>query len=363
MAPSTGYRLPRSLLVALDQAGVDVARLAARCGLEATALEERLNPAQAGQFLAAAVAAVPDPGFGLTVGATVHPELFGIVGFTAMSASTYGEALARIARYKRLTTGDGFELLPAGDCTTLRLHLSDDAAPYARYKVDAQLAFLVAFGRLLTRRAIRPEQVAVMFPPPSYRDRYAAFFACPVAFAAPANEVTLRNADLSLPLISANPELGPLLVEQAEASLGAPAGGALDSSAGPAGPAGEMVQRTRSFLRGALRGEPPDLDIVAQRLVTSPRTLQRRLRDEGSSFQQVLAEVRLELARHYLTRTRLDSAEISYLLGFSHPHSFLRAFRRWTGMAPEEYRRHELDAVSAPDRRRTGVPRGAASRA
>jgi AraC-like DNA-binding protein len=345
MAPSTGYRLPRSLLVALDQAGVDVARLAASCGLEAAALEGRLNPAQAGQFLSAVVAAVPDPGFGLTVGATVHPELFGIVGFTAMSASTYGEALARIGRYKRLTTGDGFELLPAGDCTTVRLHLSDAAAPYARYKVDAQLAFLVAFGRLLTRRAIRPERVAVTFPPPSYRDRYAAFFACPVAFAAPANEVTLCSADLALPLISASPELGPLFVEQAEASLGAAAEIALAS---PTGPTGEMVHRTRSFLRGALRGEPPDLDTVAQRLVTSPRTLQRRLRAEGSSFQQVLADVRLELARHYLTRTRLDSAEISYLLGFSHPHSFLRAFRRWTGMAPEEYRRHELGAVTRP---------------
>lgn len=349
MAPSTGYRLPRSLLVALDQAGVDVARLAARCGLEVAAIEERLTPAQAGQFLTAAVAAVPDPGFGLTVGATVQPELFGIVGFTAMSAATYGEALARIGRYKRLITGDGFELLPAGDCTTVRLHLSDAAAPYARYKVDAQLAFLVAFGRLLTRRAIRPEEVAVMFPPPSYRDRYAAFFACPVAFAAPANEVTLRNADLALPLISASPELGPIFVEQAEASLGAVAETAPPAPrplAPPVLPTGEMVHRTRSFLRSTLRGEPPDLDTVAQRLVTSARTLQRRLRAEGSSFQQVLADVRLELARHYLTRTRLDSAEISYLLGFSHPHSFLRAFRRWTGMAPEEYRRHELGAVT-----------------
>ena len=250
MASSNGYRLPRSFLVALEQAGVDVARLAARCGLEEAALEGRLPPAQAGRFLTAAVAAVPDPGFGLTVGATVHPELFGIVGFTAMSASTYGEALARIGRYKRLTTGDGFELLPVGDCTTVRLHLSSAAAPYARYKVDAQLAFLVAFGRLLTRRAIRPEQVAVMFPPPSYRDRYAAFFACPVAFAAPANEVTLRSADLALPLVSASPEIGPILVAQAEASLGAASETAPDVPTrpngstgpdGPHGPTGEMV--------------------------------------------------------------------------------------------------------------------------
>jgi AraC-like DNA-binding protein len=344
MAASTGYRLPRSLLVALEQAGVDVARLAARCGLEAAALHERLPPAQAGRFLAAAVAAVPDPGFGLTVGATVRPELFGVVGFTAMSAPTYGDALARIGRYKRLTTGDGFERLPAGDCTTVRLHLSDADAPYARYKVDAQLAFLVAFGRLLTGRALRPEQVRVGFPPPSYRDRYTAFFACPVVFDAPAHEVTLRNADLALPLISASPELEPLLVAHAEASLDeAPSEVAPGA---PAPPRRETMERTRSLLRNTLCGEPPDLDTVAQHLLTSPRTLQRRLREEGSSFQQVLAEVRLELARHHLTRTRLDSAEISYLLGFSHPHSFLRAFRRWTGMTPEEYRRHELAAVT-----------------
>jgi AraC-like DNA-binding protein len=77
---------------------------------------------------------------------------------------------------------------------------------------------------------------------------------------------------------------------------------------------------------------------VAARLGVSPRTLQRRLTEEGATFQQVLDGTREELARHYLGTTAMAGAEISFLLGFEEPSSFVRAFHDWTGVTPEQMR-------------------------
>ena len=82
------------------------------------------------------------------------------------------------------------------------------------------------------------------------------------------------------------------------------------------------------------------MDHVARKLAISKRTLQRRLREDGATFQEVLADVREALARHYLQRTTLSGAEISYLLGFEDPNSFSRAFHAWTGKTPEQLRSH-----------------------
>lgn len=72
------------------------------------------------------------------------------------------------------------------------------------------------------------------------------------------------------------------------------------------------------------------------KLGLSTRTLQRRLKEEGTSFQRTLDEVRTELARHYLKNSSMSGAEISFLLGFEDPNSFFRAFQRWTGKTPRE---------------------------
>ena len=81
---------------------------------------------------------------------------------------------------------------------------------------------------------------------------------------------------------------------------------------------------------------------VARRLAVSTRTLQRRLSEEGTSFQQELNGLRADLARHYLTNSRYSSAEISFLLGYSDPNSFIRAFHAWTGQTPESARSFQV---------------------
>ncbi len=103
--------------------------------------------------------------------------------------------------------------------------------------------------------------------------------------------------------------------------------------------------RARAILIEAMPSGQVTVNHVARRLAMSPRTLQRRLRDEGTSFKAVVREIRERLSRHYLGQTRRSASEIAYLLGFEEPNSFFRAFHRWTGTTPESLRQSLQAAV------------------
>jgi AraC-like DNA-binding protein len=101
----------------------------------------------------------------------------------------------------------------------------------------------------------------------------------------------------------------------------------------------DAIDRVRATIRRELAGGDPSLDQVARELGTSRRSLQRRLADENLTYAQVLDDVRSTMARAYLAQRELSIAEVGYLLGFSEQSSFTRAFRRWTGVSPAEFRR------------------------
>lgn len=100
-----------------------------------------------------------------------------------------------------------------------------------------------------------------------------------------------------------------------------------------------LEAKTRALVMESLPEGPLSIELAARRLGLSSRTLQRRLRDEGTSYQGVVRGAREQLARHYVGDTRLSFAEIAYLLGFDKTRSFFRAFRTWTGTTPQSLRR------------------------
>jgi AraC-like DNA-binding protein len=315
--------LPRGLLVALREAGVDVDALARTAGL-AGGRHEPATPAIARAFLSRAIEEVP-PWFGLALGFDLRPELWGVAGLVAMTAATLGDALTRIARYKRAITGDTLELDQRRRELVVRVLLADAAAPYARQQLDAELGFLVALARRLVEPGLRPIRVCVELSRPPYHDRYAPLFGCEAQFDCAASEVAFDRDDVARPLVSANHALGELLSSHAVELMPATDGVA-------------FADRVRGAIRALLADGEPEIGAVARQLGSSARSLQRHLRAEGTSFASVLDEVRSSLARSYLRDPEISLAEISFLLGFSHPNSFFRAFRRWTGMTPDDYR-------------------------
>jgi AraC-like DNA-binding protein len=148
-----------------------------------------------------------------------------------------------------------------------------------------------------------------------------------VRFGAPLTKLVFDASILELPLVGADLTLGSLLERQAEESLAGAARG------------GGFAGRVREVIKEGLPGGEARVEAACRRLGVSPRTLQRKLREEGTSFQGLLEEVQRALAEFYLRDREVAICEVSYLTGFSQPSAFHRAFRRWTGQTPKEFRR------------------------
>ncbi|NNF90852.1 MAG: helix-turn-helix domain-containing protein [Boseongicola sp.] len=259
---------------------------------------------------------------GLVLGQAVSPEVFSPPLFAAYCCENLIAATERLARYKPLIGPVRLEshLLAGG------LEVTVDAEPETALPdeyVAAELVFLVNLARKATRHPIRPVAIE-MVSPPDHPD-YAEFFGHAV-YAGPFNRVVFAPDDARRPFLSANPAMFSVFEPELRARLDE-----LEMSA-------TTGDRVRSALMEALPSGQPDVGTVARRLGTSARTLQRRLGTEGTSFQDVLQDLRERLARHYLATTPHTSGEISYLLGYEDPNSFTRAFHTWTGTTPETYR-------------------------
>jgi AraC-like DNA-binding protein len=312
------------LLALLVEAGVQVEALARKVG--ATSASARLTPAQMDALLDLALPAAGTDASRLMMAMDVRPELFGVVGLSAMAAPTLGVALARFERYKRLFALDIIGLVPGRDSTRVQVHLARPDGPTARMRAEMEMVFLLSFARRMTRTQVIPLRVDFRGPVPAHQARLESFFKAPMHHGQESDALVFSTLDLARPLVSSNSELAGLLGPRAEQLL-VETGGQ------------DVAEQVRAALRRMLAGDEPSMEAVAQSLGTSERSLQRRLSEAGTSFVALLGEVRWELARERLAQTDMDVAELSFLLGFSDPSAFHRAFKRWEGMTPLEYRR------------------------
>jgi AraC-like DNA-binding protein len=175
-------------------------------------------------------------------------------------------------------------------------------------------------------REFTPLRVGFAHEAPPDVSVYEGFFGCPVRFDAGVNELVFSPAVWRESIEVGNPDLSAILERYAEDIL----------SRLPRG--GELLPRVRSALSDELRGGDPTQTVIAKKLGLSPRTLQRRLKDEGATFAQLLDDVRTEAAKVLLADANLSVGEVGLLLGFFDHGSFTRAFRGWTGQTPSAWR-------------------------
>jgi len=184
--------------------------------------------------------------------------------------------------------------------------------------------FWVALARIATRHHVCPVNLTAPALPRNPA-RLEGFFGARIRKGG-THTVTFSAADAARPFLTENepmwrfyaPELRRRLSDlQAEATV---------------------AERVRAALHETLPAGDSSMTAVTKQLAVSSRTLQRQLRDEGTTYQTVLARTREDLARHYLRRGNLRTSEIAYLLGYDDTNSFYRAFRSWTGTTPETLR-------------------------
>lgn len=270
--------------------------------------------------------AVSEPG--LAIGANLAPGPFSVLGYLLQSSATLGDALAAALRYQRLV-GEGGELQLQERGNELRV-LYRPVNPHAAVTRTRVLALMVFWIQLMAPlvhhyRLLRAE---FAHPQPDDLTPYQAAFNCPLAFGCADYALVLPLELRAAPLIQANPPLQTLLRQHAEALLARL-------------PSEGLVARVVTLLGAQLAHGEPDRAELARTLNLSERTLQRRLADEGSSYQQLLSDTRQQLAERYLDDGQLPAAEIALLLGYSEPSVFFRAFRNWTGLTPGEYRQRK----------------------
>jgi AraC-like DNA-binding protein len=259
----------------------------------------------------------------LEVGRAITVEAFSPPIMAALCSPTLTVAAQRIATYKPLVGPFRLDVTDTPDGLRIACRWPPDQQP-PTLLAKSELVFWVALARIATRHHVRPTQVTV----PARRRDYAALedYLGARVRAGDAHSVTFSAADAARPFLTENepmwrffaPELRRRLSDlQAEATA---------------------ADRVRAALHETLPAGAPSIAAVTRRLAVSSRSLQRQLRDEGTTFQAVLARTREDLARHYLRQGNLRTGEIAYLLGYNDTNSFYRAFRTWTGTTPETLR-------------------------
>jgi len=331
---SVSASITQAVLHAANRLGLDRARLLADCGLVENQLADpdARVPFSAQERLWQQLSHLPHGEPGLALGVNLAPGPFSVLGYLLQSSATLGDALAAGLRYQRLV-GEGGEVQLQerdGELHVLYRPLHPDL-PATRTRV---LALMACWVRMVTPLVDDLHLLRAQFvhARPDDLTDYDDVFACSLQFCAEHYGLVLPGSMRDAPLIQANPPLQSLLRQHAEALLARL-------------PSEGLSARVVALLGEQLAQGEPDRSKLARALHLSERTLQRRLADEGSSYQQLLNDTRRQLAEHHLRHSKLPAAEIALLLGYSEPSVFFRAFRQWTGLTPGEYRaRHGAKA-------------------
>ncbi|HMB25691.1 MAG: helix-turn-helix domain-containing protein [Chloroflexota bacterium] len=267
-----------------------------------------------------------EPAFALRLVHTINAKTTDPAVIAFLSSGNLNMALKRTAHYKPIVAPVRLTVEQSDRQTILTFGELPQNGSLPALFVAFELMFWVQLARIATREQINPETVHSSLDLPE-ADAYEAFLGTRIR-RDEINRVTFSAVDAQKPFLTANHALWAILEPAFDKRME-------DLTQGAA-----FRERVRACLLEMLASGDYSMTDVASRLAISNRTLQRRLMEEGTTFQEVLDKLREELARHYLSTTDYTSAEISFLLGYEEPNSFFRAFRAWTGQTPEIVRTH-----------------------
>lgn len=310
--------------VALDALAL-AAALPAHCLAplpESLAAEHYVRLLDAGAKLSA------HPHFGLQVGQHVKLGTYSVYGLILLSCRDFGQALQQTLRYEGL----------AHDLGRSALHVSGGVAEYqwhshfphaSRHLAESVFAGIRVFGNWLAGTALPPAAVSFTHAAPKDCSAHRALFGANVQFGAPSHCARFDATLLTLPVPNADVGLYPVLQQHAERLLREKQRAQTD---------GSIVALVRATVANNLAQDRARLPTVAEDLNLTPRTLQRKLQDAGTNFQQVLDQTRQQLAQDYLHQRALSLADLAFLLGYRDQSAFTHAFKEWTGESPGSWR-------------------------
>jgi AraC-like DNA-binding protein len=269
-----------------------------------------------------------DDDIGLHAAEGLRPGAFDVIDYAIRTAPTLRASLQRLARYNRLEHDVAvFTIIDRGPVTRIEHAFRVAGAVQSRHSAEFTMAAVLVVSAQLLGQPVYARVVEFRHAAPSATGEHVRVFGVRPRFGAAVNALEIDSALVDRPIPDADPALSRVIERHAEARL-----------LGQPEPAETTAVRVQRLLARDLPAGEVSLSEVAAALHMSPRSLQRRLGDEGTSFDAVLDELRRDLALRYLADPKIAIAEVAYLLGFSEPSSFHRAFKRWTGATPREAR-------------------------
>lgn len=321
-----------ALLALAEELGVARETLLAQARVRPEILQSpngRLSFIDFNLLASAALVLCNEPALGLVLGQRLNVSTHGILGYAVLSSANLERAIAFALKYYRvLGLAYDLEMVEDNGVSYLRASESIPLGPMGRFAAEGLMTSLHTIARFLVGEPLQGVSVGFAHAEPAYVQRYTEVFGGEVLFDQPFHFIGLPSEYLARPMALANPATVQMCEQQCEALLAT-----LDVQEG-------LLTRIRRLLL-ARPGEFPDLESVAADLHTSGRSLRRHLSNLGTTYQEVLDDVRKRLALQYLTTTHLPLYEIALLLGFNDPSNFRRAFRKWTGKLPTDYRQDD----------------------
>lgn len=322
------FRVSAAIPHKLEDLGLSSEQVLSRAGLPPGLLNQEkmlLSTEELFAFYSAIAELSQDPAIGLQLGVADRIERYDPVAIAALCTRSFRDALARIARYKQITCPESIDVVEQGDESCIHFNFLLAQAEEPAILIDVCFAWLLSLARRGMGERIIPIRVEFRRSP-SHQQTYERYFEAPVRFNCPQNALVFSKADLDKPFVTHNADLLAAVAPQLEAEL---------SHHLSQKTIGEQV---KTALKRLLAGQRPGIAAVSRDLRMSTRTLQRRLTEEGVTFQQLMQDARRELAHHYLLHTNFELNETAYLLGYEDANSFFRAFQAWEGTTPGQWR-------------------------
>jgi AraC-like DNA-binding protein len=288
-------------------------------------------------FLERVAAADPSPtSLPLRAGAAMRCDDYGAFGLAWKSARTLRGSYARAERYWRvLTSVSAYEVEPAEGGALMHLHRGGERRLGLRLSNEATIASIASISREVSTRPFRPLAVYFKHPAPPSTSGHEAYFGCPVHFGAGRDALLVAAATLRTPNRLGDRGLSRFFDRHLDAKARAAKGEEAGVQSVDEGP---LSRRVRTYVSNALSEGAPALADAAGHLGMSERTLQRRLREAGRTYQGVVDATRERLARRLLRETPFSLVEVAFMTGYADQSAFTRAFRRWSGQTPRSFR-------------------------
>jgi len=267
-----------------------------------------------------------NPAVGLQLGSLLHPSMHGSVGWATINSPTLADAIEALSLYSNLQVPFiSYGASVDNDWFSIRITPLMDLADQHTVLVECALLLLQHVIEYVVGHQLADARISVDYPPPPYADQYDDFFGCPVVFEQDCVQLAVPRAYQDLPCFTANEDMYQIAIDQCR------------TAQRRLRECGDAADTVYDLLEKHLE-DHLTLEQVAYRMHVSPRTLIRRLKKRGTSFQAISDRLYAQTAADYMNRTDISVNGVAQLLGYKDPANFRRSFKRWFRMTPASYR-------------------------